>query len=53
MQLLLLFLLIASQVDFVVGCFMGPQDDTEKAQGFIGLDCEYQSTDGPAGRGTQ
>ncbi|XP_043223696.1 solute carrier family 12 member 3-like isoform X1 [Amphibalanus amphitrite] len=36
-QLLLLFLLIASQVDFVVGCFMGPQDDTEKAQGFEGL----------------
>ena len=39
-QLLLLFLLIASQVDFVVGCFIGPQSDEERAQGFEGLSCE-------------
>jgi hypothetical protein len=32
----LLFVLIASQVDFVVGSFLGPQNDEEIAKGFVG-----------------
>lgn len=34
----LLFLLIGSQIDFVVGAFIGPMDDEQVAQGFIGFD---------------
>jgi solute carrier family 12 sodium/potassium/chloride transporter 2 len=37
----LLFVLIAAQVDFVVGSFIGPIDDTEKAQGFVGYSCMH------------
>ncbi|XP_047501721.1 bumetanide-sensitive sodium-(potassium)-chloride cotransporter-like [Penaeus chinensis] len=36
-QMALLFLLIGSQIDFVIGFFMGPLDDLERAQGFVGL----------------
>lgn len=32
----LLFVLIAAQIDFIVGSFFGPTDDLERAQGFIG-----------------
>jgi len=42
-QLLLLFLLIASQIDFVVGFFMGPQSEEEKAQGFVGMNSDLLS----------
>ncbi|KAL7639645.1 UNVERIFIED_CONTAM: hypothetical protein RMT77_010147 [Armadillidium vulgare] len=37
-QMGLLFLLIASQVDFLVGAFMGPVDDKERSRGFVGFD---------------
>jgi hypothetical protein len=40
----LLFVLIASQIDFVIGSFMGPQDDEEIAKGFVGYNCEFLST---------
>ncbi|XP_069156705.1 bumetanide-sensitive sodium-(potassium)-chloride cotransporter isoform X3 [Procambarus clarkii] len=36
-QMGLLFVLIGAQVDFLVGAFMGPLDDLETAQGFVGL----------------
>ncbi|XP_018008645.2 bumetanide-sensitive sodium-(potassium)-chloride cotransporter [Hyalella azteca] len=42
-QIGLLFLLIGSQVDFVIGAFVGPLDDTERAQGFVGLSGELFS----------
>lgn len=32
----LLVVLIAAQVDFIVGSFIGPVDEEEKAKGFIG-----------------
>lgn len=35
----LLVVLIAAQVDFIVGSFLGPIDNEEKAKGFIGYDC--------------
>lgn len=34
--MLLLVVLIAAQIDFIVGSFIGPVDDKEKAKGFIG-----------------
>lgn len=40
-QMGLLVLLIAAQVDFVVGTFMGPMDDKERARGFVGLESMY------------
>lgn len=40
-QLLLLNLLIASQVNFIVGAFIGPQSEREKAQGFLGFNGKY------------
>lgn len=40
----LLFVLITSQVDFVIGSFLGPQDDEEKAKGFVGYNCKFLST---------
>nr|ANU78813.1 Na+/K+/2Cl- cotransporter [Portunus trituberculatus] len=39
-QMGLLFLLIGSQIDFVVGAFIGPQNDVQRSQGFIGLSGE-------------
>ena len=36
-QIGLLFLLIASQIDFIVGVFMGPSDDASRSKGFVGL----------------
>ncbi|KAF2344280.1 Amino acid permease/ SLC12A domain, partial [Trinorchestia longiramus] len=39
-QIVLLFLLIGSQVDFVVGAFMGPPSDLSRARGFIGFNRE-------------
>ncbi|KAJ4451627.1 hypothetical protein ANN_03096, partial [Periplaneta americana] len=39
-QMCLLFVLIASQVDFVVGSFLGPQDDDEVSKGFVGYNME-------------
>ncbi|KAG0716781.1 Bumetanide-sensitive sodium-(potassium)-chloride cotransporter [Chionoecetes opilio] len=42
-QMGLLFLLIGSQIDFVVGTFIGPQDDLQRAQGFVGLSSEVLS----------
>ncbi|XP_018012761.2 LOW QUALITY PROTEIN: solute carrier family 12 member 2-like, partial [Hyalella azteca] len=36
-QMGLLFLLIASQIDFIIGAFIGPFDDTSRAQGFLGF----------------
>lgn len=34
----LLLVLVASQVDFIVGSFIGPINNEEKAKGFIGYD---------------
>jgi len=34
-QMFLLVVLFAAQVDFIVGSFIGPEDDDEKAKGFI------------------
>ncbi|KAK8750030.1 hypothetical protein OTU49_015196 [Cherax quadricarinatus] len=42
-QMGLLFLLIGAQVDFLVGAFMGPLDDLEASQGFIGLSSKVLS----------
>uniref|UniRef100_A0A0P4WBS6 Na+/K+/2Cl-cotransporter n=1 Tax=Scylla olivacea TaxID=85551 RepID=A0A0P4WBS6_SCYOL len=42
-QMGLLFLLIGSQIDFVVGAFIGPQNDLQRAQGFIGLSSEVMA----------
>jgi len=39
-QMFLLVVLIAAQVDFIVGNIMGPQSEKEEAQGFIGFDWE-------------
>lgn len=39
-QMGLLFLLIGSQIDFVVGTFIGPQKLEHRAQGFVGLNCK-------------
>ncbi|CAG7828067.1 unnamed protein product [Allacma fusca] len=36
-QMILLFILIAAQVDYVVGTIIGPVSDQEKAQGFTGF----------------
>lgn len=33
----LLFVLIFSQIDFVIGTFWGPLDAQEEAKGFVGL----------------
>jgi solute carrier family 12 sodium/potassium/chloride transporter 2 len=37
----LLFVLIASQIDFVIGSFLGPQTDEEIAKGFVGYNCKF------------
>ena len=51
----LLVVLIAAQVVFVIGTFMGPMNDLEKAQGFTGysketwdrnIDADYREEDG-------
>ncbi|KAL7634915.1 UNVERIFIED_CONTAM: hypothetical protein RMT77_015296 [Armadillidium vulgare] len=36
-QKILLIILIGSQFNFIAGAFMGPQNEVEEAQGFIGL----------------
>ncbi|PNF22995.1 hypothetical protein B7P43_G10392 [Cryptotermes secundus] len=47
-QMCLLFVLIASQIDFMVGSFLGPQDDEEIAKGFVGYNSEtFRSNLGP------
>jgi hypothetical protein len=37
----LLVVLIASQIDFMIGSFLGPQDDEEIAKGFVGYNCKF------------
>ncbi|KAF4526779.1 hypothetical protein B566_EDAN012319 [Ephemera danica] len=37
-QMGLMFVLLFSQVDFIIGSFWGPLDDEERAKGFIGYD---------------
>ncbi|XP_046400819.1 solute carrier family 12 member 3-like isoform X1 [Ischnura elegans] len=39
-QMVLLFVLIASQIDFVIGSIIGPVDDEEIAKGFVGYNYE-------------
>jgi hypothetical protein len=39
----LLFVLIFSQIDFVIGSFWGPLEDVEQAKGFVGLSSEFFS----------
>nr|CAD7196808.1 unnamed protein product [Timema douglasi] len=43
-QMVLLIVLIASQVDFVVGSIMGPKSDLEKAKGFVGYNMKTFSS---------
>jgi len=33
-----------SQVDFIIGSFLGPQNDEEIAKGFVGYNCKFLST---------
>ena len=40
--MLMLVILIAAQVDFVVGSFLGPINDEEKSKGFVGYNCKYK-----------
>ncbi|KAK3849934.1 hypothetical protein Pcinc_043333 [Petrolisthes cinctipes] len=42
-QMGLLFLLIGSQIDFLVGAIIGPQGDVQESQGFIGINSELLS----------
>lgn len=50
-QMALLFLLIGSQIDFVVGAFMGPLTEESEAQGFLGFNADVMSENvGPAYR---
>nr|CAD7592619.1 unnamed protein product [Timema genevievae] len=42
--MVLLIVLIASQVDFVVGSIMGPKSDLEKAKGFVGYNMKTFSS---------
>jgi hypothetical protein len=37
-QLVLLAILLVAIADFVIGTFIGPQNDESKARGFIGYD---------------
>ncbi len=39
--MLLLVVLIASQVDFIVGSIIGPIDNDEKSRGFIGFNSKF------------
>jgi len=39
-QVGLLFILVVAQIAFMVGCFLGPVDDEERAKGFSGLSTE-------------
>ncbi|CAG7838637.1 unnamed protein product [Allacma fusca] len=39
-QMFLLVVLIAAQVDFIIGSFIGPVSDEEKAQGFVSYNME-------------
>ncbi|KAG8237800.1 hypothetical protein J437_LFUL017194 [Ladona fulva] len=51
-QMILLFVLIASQIDFVIGSIMGPVDDEEIAKGFVdetfmtNLEPDYRTYEG-------
>jgi hypothetical protein len=40
-QMGLLFVLIFSQIDFVIGAFWGPLEEVEQAKGFVGLSGEF------------
>jgi len=39
----LLFVLIFSQIDFIIGSFWGPLDDLEQAKGFVGYSSEWNN----------
>jgi solute carrier family 12 sodium/potassium/chloride transporter 2 len=38
-QLGLLVILLVAIADFIIGTFIGPQNDEVQAKGFIGYDC--------------
>ena len=38
--MVLLVLLIVAQINFVIGVLIGPLNDEEMAQGFLGLNCK-------------
>jgi len=38
--MLMLVILVAAQVDFIVGSIIGPVSIEEKAKGYIGYDCK-------------
>jgi hypothetical protein len=41
--MLMLVILIAAQVDFIVGSILGPVDELEKAKGFVGYNSKSLS----------
>lgn len=40
-QNFLIAIIVAAIFNFIIGASMGPQDDTQIAQGFVGLSCKY------------
>jgi hypothetical protein len=40
-QNVLLVILLLAMVDFMIGCFVGPSDDEERAKGFVGMSCMF------------
>lgn len=40
-QNFLIAIIVAAIFNFLIGAAMGPRNETESAQGFVGLDSEY------------
>ncbi|KAK7065462.1 hypothetical protein SK128_010049, partial [Halocaridina rubra] len=45
-QMALLFLLIGSQIDFIIGAIIGPTDTLEEARGFVGMSVDLLRENG-------
>jgi hypothetical protein len=43
-QNFLIVIIVAAIVDFIVGAIIGPKDDLQEAQGFVGFNCEFDVT---------
>lgn len=41
-QNFLIAIIVAAIFNFLIGAAMGPRNETESAQGFVGLDSEYK-----------
>lgn len=42
-QVGLLVILVVAIIDFMLGTFIGPKSDEEKAKGFVGYDSKYKN----------